>query len=238
MSEEIWDIYIDESSQTKNRFLVLGGILLPASAVPNADSALKDARIPELPHGELKWGKVSRSKYDAYKRYADQFYDNDIFRTAKFHSLIVDTRQLNHAKFNKGSREIGFNKELYNLATKCARLQKTGIFHLYPDYRDTSQRPDDLRNILNHGRHKSGDNRDWPFRRCQFRDSATTPLLQLVDLLLGALAYGVNKHYEAPDASKHKKDLARHILRRAGIRDLQKDTPMDGKYTVWHRKLK
>lgn len=238
MSEEIWDIYIDESSQTKNRFLALGGILLPSAAVSGANTALANARMPELPHGELKWGKVSKSKYAAYERYADQFFDNDNFKSANFNSLVVDTSRLNHTKFNNGSREIGFNKELYNLATKCARLQSTGLFHLYPDYRDTNQRPEDLRNILNHGRHKSGDNRDWPFRRCQFRDSAATPLLQLVDLLLGALAYGANKHYEAADASEHKKDLARHILRRAGIKDLQQDTVMNGKYTVWHRKLK
>ncbi|MDY0959493.1 DUF3800 domain-containing protein [Sphingomonas sp. CFBP8993] len=237
-TQELWDIYIDESSQTKNRYLVLGAILLPAMSVTPSDMTLSVARLPELPHGEIKWGKVSKAKFAAYQRYVDCFFDDPALSAAKFHSLIVDTTQLNHKRFNSGSREIGFNKELYNLATKCARLQKSGLFHLYPDYRDTNQRPDDLKNILNHGRHKKGDNRDWPFRRCQFRDSSKTPLLQLVDLLLGALAYGINKHYEQENASPHKLELARYILRRAGIRDLHQDTSIDGKYTIWHRKLR
>lgn len=235
---ELWDIYVDESSQTKNRFLTLGAILLPTNLVAAANATLESARLPELPHGEIKWGKVSKAKYAAYQRYVDCFFDENSLAQAKFHCLVVDTTQLNHTKYNDGSREIGFNKELYNLATKCARLQKTGYFHLYPDYRDTNQRPDDLRNILNHGRHKNGDNRDWPFRRCQFRDSAKTPLLQLVDLLLGALAYGVNKHYEQESASPHKRELARHVLRRGGVKELYQDTTIDGKYTVWHRQLR
>lgn len=235
--EELWDIYIDESSQTKNRYLVIGGVILPTANVASADICLNNARLPELPHGEMKWGKVSRSKLAAYQRYVDCFFDSKELEHAKFHSLVIDTSRLDHARFNQGSREIGFNKELYNLATKCARLQRSNYFHLYPDYRDTNQKPEDLRNILNHGRHKSNDGREWPFRRCQFRDSAKTPLLQLVDLLLGALAFGKNKHYEAASASKHKIDLARHVMRRAGIRDLDQDTTMDGKYTVWHRQL-
>ncbi|MBB5713585.1 hypothetical protein FHS94_000404 [Sphingomonas aerophila] len=236
--DALWDIYVDESSQTKNRYLVLGSIPLPAASVAAANFCLQDARLPELPFGELKWGKVSRAKYSAYRRYADQFFDDESLSQAKFHSLVVDTSQLDHKRFNDGSREIGFNKELYNLATKCARLQRTGYFHLYPDYRDTNQRPEDLRNILNYGRHKKGDGRSWPFRRCQFRDSAKTPLLQLVDLLLGALAYGVNRHFDHENASSHKRDLARHILRRAGIKGLQRDTAVDGKYTVRHRQLR
>ncbi|WP_193752980.1 DUF3800 domain-containing protein [Sphingomonas endophytica] len=238
MAEDYWDIYVDESSQTKNRYLVLGAIIIPTSKVTSADECLQSARLPELPHGEMKWGKVSSAKLTAYKRYADQFFDHACLHEAKFHSLVVDTTQLNHHKFNEGSREIGFNKELYNLATKCARLQKTGLFHLYPDFRDTNQKPEDLRNILNHGRHKNSDGRNWPFRRCQFRDSSKTPLLQLVDLLLGSLAYGVNKHYEKKDASPAKLDLARHIMRRAGLKDLTRDTSMNGKYTVWHRRLR
>lgn len=235
---DLWDIYVDESSQTKNRYLVLGSIILPTSLVPSANASLQAARLPELPNGELKWGKVSKSKYVAYRRYADTFFDSASLDRAKFDTLVVNTSQLDHNRFNEGSRDIGFNKELYNLATKCARLQRTGLFHLYPDYRDTNQRPEELRNILNYGRHKNGDGRDWPFRRCQFRDSAKTPLLQLVDVLLGALAYGVNKHYEQDNASPSKRDLARHILRRAGIKDLQRDTTTDGKYTVWHRRLR
>jgi len=236
--DSISDIYIDESSQTKNRFLLIGGIIIKANLVSSANERLAAARVPELPHGEMKWGKVSGAKLSAYKRYVDCFFDAEEFKGAHFHSLIVDTRLLDHARFNSGSKEIGFNKEIYQLARKMAIIYPAGIFHLYPDYRDTNQHPDDLRNILNYGRHKERDGRKWPFRRCQFRDSSKTPLLQLVDILLGAVAYGKNEHHKQPGASQHKLELGRHIMRRAGVRDLSKDTSKTGKFTIWHRLLR
>jgi hypothetical protein len=211
---EIAEIYVDESSQTKNRFLLIGGIIIPSSDVAAASEAIKQARLPELPYGEMKWGKVSKAKYDSYRRVVDLFFDNEHFQRAHFHCLIVDTHQLNHARFNSGSREIGFNKEVFQISNKFARLYKNYLFHLYPDYRQTQQKPDDLRNILNHYRHKSGDRRDWPFRRCQFRDSAETAVLQLVDLLLGSVAFGKNEHFKSPNASLPKTELGRVPINR------------------------
>lgn len=233
----ISDIYIDESSQTKNRYLLLGGVVIPKASVAAAEARLSAARKPELPHGEIKWGKVSRSKLAAYTRFVDCFFDAAEFRECHFHSLVVDTSLIDNARFNQGSKEVGFNKEIYQLATKFAKLYPDRLLHLYPDYRDTNQRPDDLRNILNHGRHKYRDTREWPFRRCQFRQSHTTPLLQLVDVLLGATAYGKNEHFAAEGASPHKLALARHVMRKAGVRDLSKDTARKGKFTIWHRLL-
>lgn len=234
----ISEIYIDESSQTKNRFLLLGGIIIARSKVDDANGRLQASRIPELPFGEMKWGKVSRAKLAAYKRFADCFFDAPEFSGSHFHSLIVDTHQLDHQRFNAGSKEIGFNNEIYQLSRKFAILYPQQLFHLYPDYRDTNQRPEDLRNILNHGRHKERDGREWPFRRCQFRDSSKTPLLQLVDILLGAIAYGKNEHHKKENPSQHKLELGRHIMRRAGIKDLTIDTSRSGKFTIWHRMLR
>lgn len=193
--------------------------------------------MPELPFGEMKWGKASKAKLAAYKRFADCFFDAPEFMKSHFHCLVVDTTQLDHARYNSGSKEIGFNKEIYQIATKFARLNRKVLFHLYPDYRDTSQKTEDLRNILNHGMHKSKDGREWPFRRCQFRDSSKVPFLQLVDILLGAVAFGKNEHHAKPDVSAAKLELGRHIMRRAGIKDLSKDTSRTGKFTVWHRQL-
>lgn len=236
--DQILDIYVDESSQTKNRYLLLGGIVISKVRVEAATARLQAARLPELPHGEMKWGKVSHAKLAAYMRFVDCFFDAPEFAGSHFHSLVIDTHGIDNERYNSGSKEIGFNKEIYQLATKFAKLYRAGFFHLYPDYRETNQKPEDLRNILNHGRHKNRDGRDWPFRRCQFRDSASVLLLQLVDILLGAVAYGKNEHYNQPNASPAKLALARHIMRRAGIRDIGIDTARSGKFTIWHRRLR
>jgi hypothetical protein len=234
----ILDVYIDESSQTQARFLLLGGVVVPSLQVATACARFQQVRLPELPHGEMKWGKVSRTKVDAYKRVIDCFFDDPSLSSAHFHSLVVDTSRLNHGAFNAGSADVGFNKEIYQLATKCARLYPDAMFHIYPDHRDTKSRPEELRNILNFGRKKAGDKRDWPFRRCHFRDSKTTPLLWVTDLLIGSIAYHLNGHRFQSDASEARCNLSDHVLSRAKVSDPKHDTAKSGKFTIWHRQLR
>jgi hypothetical protein len=140
-------------------------------------------------------------------------------------------------RFNEGSRDMGFNKEIYQLLMKISRLY-SGLFHVYPDRRSTHNKPEDLRLILNRGRSKKGDKRDWPFRRIHFRDSHQEPLLQIVDLFIGAIAFKMNEHHLAWNASPAKRALAEHILSSAKVIDVARDTPIRGKFTIWHRRLR
>ena len=156
-----------------------------------------------------------------------------------FHSLFVDTSKQDHRRFNAGDKETGFNKEIYQLGMKIAsRLYTDRIFHLYPDQRNCVQHPDELRLILNRGCQKNGDKRDWPFRRSQFRDSATTLPLQLADIFSGSIAYQLNGHDAAADASPAKVELSRYIMQRARIASVLKGTTIAAKFSIWPRQLK
>lgn len=210
---------------------------MPTLRVEAANARITDLRLPELPRGEMKWGNVSNGKLPAYRRVADAFFDDAAFSGADFHMTIVDTWGQDHQRFGDGDKDKTFNKELYQLAIKFARLYPTRLFHLYPDDRETIHRPGELRDILNFGRRKGGDRRDYPYRRCHFRDSRLTPLIQVVDILLGSMAYQVNGHINEADASPSKSALSRHILQRAGVRNPMVDTSVRGKFTVWHRRL-
>lgn len=233
------EIYLDESSHTAHRYLLLGGLSLGASQSGELEAVLKQVRLPELPAMEMGWTKVSRSKLEAYRRFVDVFFDNrNGFSPFHFHTLIIDTHKLNHHKHNDGSGEIGFNKEVYQLCSKFARIYRDKLFHVFPDKRSSKSSPDELRLILNRGIKKRGDGRDWPFRRIHPRESCDWQALQLVDLLLGAVAFHANGHAAKPDASAAKTELSDHILRRAGIKDVMRDTAITGKFTIWHRQLK
>jgi Protein of unknown function (DUF3800) len=234
--EEIAEIYIDESSQNDHRYLVIGCVINMLPEMSRLNMAIAKARLPELPNGEAKWSKVSKQKLAAYKRIVDVLFNN--LEHVNFHSLAVNAALLNHQRFDAGSREIGFNKEIYQLAMKCARLYSDELFHVYPDGRVTSQKPEDLRLILNRGCSKAGDKRDWPFRRCQFRDSKNTLLLQLADIVTGAIAFKLNGHDEKKNASAAKCELSSYILKRAGIADPFKDTAIAAEFTIWHRRLR
>ena len=235
--EEIWEIFIDESSQTQNRYLILGGIIFNSTDRLNVFEKLLAARLPELPQGEMKWAKVSKAKLDAYKRVVDVFWEPAIADCWHFHSLVADSSKFNHKRFNQGSGEIGFSKEVFQIVSKFGRLYP-GLFHTYLDERKTNQTPDDLRLILNRSAKSKGDKRDWPYRRCHFRNSSICPALQLVDIFIGAIGYHMNGHISAIDASPSKIELAKHIIGRAGIGNVAKGTGISGKFTIWHRQLK
>jgi hypothetical protein len=234
--EDILEVYVDESSQTKHRYLVLGAVVVRLISSQIINDIIAKARLPELPNNEMKWTKVSKAKLPAYKRVVDAFFDRS--ESIHFHSLFVDTTKQDHKKFNGGDSEIGFNKEVYQLANKVSQLCPNDYFHIYPDYRDTKSTPEELRLILNRGAAKRGDPRDWPIRRIQFRDSKDVQLLQLVDILIGAIAFQLNGHDKAPDASAAKVELAKHVMTRAAITDITKGTSRTGRFTVWPRRLR
>ena len=98
------------------------------------------------------------------------------------------------------------------------------------------RKPLDLCSIAEH-RKTGDDKRDWPYRRVQFRDSKETILIQLTDILSGALVYHLNGHRHENDASPAKCALSDHILQSAGVRDVFRDTAIRGKFTIWHRRL-
>jgi hypothetical protein len=232
------DVYIDESSQTQNRFLVIGAIVLPLDHAIASSDLIRFSRRPELNEfGEMKWVKVSSAKQGAYARIVDAFFDAREFQNADFHCLVVDTSRLDHRRFNQGDREIGFSKEIFQLCRKVGRLY-AGNFHIYLDRRNTSETPDKVRLILNRAARRDGDHRDWPYRRMQFRDSKAVPLLQLVDIFCGAIAYALNGHAAIAGASPAKSSLSAHVLARANIRNPLADTARRGKFTIWHRQLR
>lgn len=237
---ELTTVFIDESSQTAHRYLALGALALNNIVVRKLEARLREARLPELPAGEMGWTKVSNAKLEAYKRFVDVFFDSGTAaHPLEFHSLVVDTHNLKDALYNGGSREVGFNKELYQLCMKVARrLYPDRMFHIYPDQRTTKSRPEELRDILNHGLNRSGDDRDWPFRRIHFRNSAESLPMQLADILLGSVTFRLNGHYDAAGASPAKRTLADHIADRSAVRDVARSTAIRGKFTVWHRQLR
>lgn len=236
--EELTEAYIDESSQTNHRYIGFGVLVIHHTHVAELQRRIWAARLPELPRHEMGWTKVSASKLAAYKRVANVLFDRRLeTQPMHFHLMVVDSWKLKDRIFNGGSREVGFNKEVYQICQKVRRLYRGRLFHIYLDKRTTARPLRELQSVLNFGAFKYGDNRDWPFRRVQFRDSAASVEIQLVDILLGAVMFRLNRHHAAAGASPAKKDLSAYILRKAGISDPLKDTDVSGRFTIWHRNL-
>lgn len=235
----VYCLFVDESSQTAHRYLSLGCLAIEESWLKGFEFSVSHAKHLELRTGELKWSKISAAKLHAYKLVIDRFFDYGVAPAPiQFHALVIDTSKIRDDLYNRGDREIGFNKEVYQLLMKCARLYPNALFKVYADHRETAFSMDELRAILNAGMKKKGDARPSPFRMVQFCDSKKFLPLQMTDLLLGAVTFQINGHHRRSDASRHKCHLSDYILSRSGIADPMRDTGYGGKVTIWHRRLR
>jgi hypothetical protein len=245
------EVYIDESSQTKHRYLVLGGLVVPLS-----HSALLEVEVigargtkfpPKRPDGTpriIKWEKANGYNLEAYKRVVDVFfmfpqrYKLPLSKEINIHCVVVDTaiKAEHDRKFSGGDVELGFNKDIYHLCVRdIGRRYKQALFHIYPDRRDTTHSLSQAQLIMNRGLRKHGDTRDYPVRRLKFADPENSQALQVVDIFIGALAYRLNGHYDKPEANKAKKELCDYILKKSRIIDVFASTPYQRRFTVWHR---
>lgn len=224
--------------------MLLGGLVVPHPLVERLSAALAKSRLPELPDNEMRWTKVSRSKLGAYKRYVAELLHPGRW-PIDFHCLVIDTAKIKDRKYNFGSREIGFNKEIYQLLLRAWRRRRNRNFHAYLDHRYVTKESDPniqnevslnkLRSVVNSGIRQIEPDLPYPMRRIHWRDSSSCCFLQATDILMGAVAFRANGHDKAENASPHKIELAQHIMDLAGVRDPLTDS--SGKLSIWWRQL-
>jgi hypothetical protein len=244
------EVYIDESSQNQLRYMMLGGLCVPLShsAAFEADIiAHRDKTIPiAKPDGTpriIKWEKVNAYNLASYMRVIDAYFSfpmrhkMPLSKDLQIHCLAVDTSKKTLKATGDGDVEISFAKEFYFLCVPLIgkRLPKA-LFHLYPDRRTTNQSLIEARKIMNAGARKHGDKRPWPYRELKFEDPEVKQALQVVDIVIGAIAFRLNGHYAKPGAKAAKRTLSDYILKRAKIADPYKTTPFNLKrISILHR---
>lgn len=241
---QLHHIYCDESRQTAHRYMVLGGLIVPADEEPVVASRIGAFRNEWRMSAELKWTKVSRGKIDAYKAYVDLFAELNAEDRVHFHAMILDTHQFDHNKFNKGDKEIGFYKFYYQLllhsfGRRYCRKNEGDRFLVFLDHRQTSYKLGTLKSTLNHGIKKKYGADHQPWRNVEPRDSKKVEFLQVVDILTGAIGFVKNGYAERSDSSPAKLDLIDHISSRVSHPILGNNTSWgQNRFTVWNFQLK
>jgi hypothetical protein len=213
-AENFLEFFADESSQTKHRYMVLGAVLVPARAVVEVEQRFAALRPTTKPVSEMKWTKVSKHNIREYEAWVELFFE--LSKLLRFSSVVIDASQFDHRTYNEGDSEIGFNKVLYqfllhSIGTKYGYVRP---IRGYLDARTTVHTPERLRLMLNGGLRKIHANKYWdmPFRELSFLDSSKSALLQLTDILIGAIAFDRNLHWTRPDSRPEKLQLCRRIL--------------------------
>jgi hypothetical protein len=157
-----------------------------------------------------------------------------------FHSIIVDNHQVDYKKFSKGNKEVGFYKFYYQLLLHCfgkryCREGEDDRFVVHLDQRTSSYSLNTLRIILNRGMKKKYSVDSEPFVSVEPRDSKQSELIQINDIIVGAIGFQKNGYELLADTRRAKKELATYIAKEAGVANLKDDSPWGrDRFTIWN----
>ena len=110
MKTKILQITCDESRQTKDRFMILGGLVIENNNIEMFEKTMHKYRRETKMFAELKWSKVSSQKYIEYQKFIDFFFALNNSDNLHFKAMIIDTHKINYKKYSSGNKEVGFYK--------------------------------------------------------------------------------------------------------------------------------
>jgi len=205
------NIYCDESCHLENDgndIMLLGAVWCPKSKVKEINLAIREIKEQNyLPsYREMKWSRLSESKRKAYLDLVDYFFDED---TLNCRILVVRNKnKLNHAAFDQ-SHNDWYHKMYFNMLKVIIRPYEQ--YHIYLDIKDTnsSQKVEKLHDVL------CSSNYDFSrniVEKIQTVRSHEVQIMQLTDILLGALSY----HLRGYSKVKAKNEIIGLIKKRSG----------------------
>jgi hypothetical protein len=189
MSEpRLFNVYCDESCHLEQDgipVMAWGAIICPKGEVRAIAEAIRALKIAHglKPESEAKWTKVSPSKADFYLALVALFLADDRLR---FRGLLVpDKDRLDHARFDQ-SHDDWYYKMYFTMLRPifCAPHR----YRIYLDVKDTRGGPKTrkLHDVLANSLY---DFNRTCIERVQQVRSHESELLQITDLLIGALTY-------------------------------------------------
>ena len=184
----VFNVYCDESCHLQNdgiNAMAWGALYCPQTEVRSISEAIRALKVQYglSPTMEAKWTKVSPAKVGFYLALVDLFLTDDRLR---FRGLVVpDKAQIDHARFDQTHDDWYYL--MYFLMLRpifCAPHR----YRIYMDVKDTRGGPKTrkLHDVVANDLH---DFRRECVERVQQIRSYESELMQLADILIGALTY-------------------------------------------------
>jgi hypothetical protein len=238
--EQDYVFIVDEAGISNDRFTVVGGICLHKNTLEGVYKTLSEYRKNLNMTAELKWTKVSDQKETEYKWLVDYFFAMNNSNRLQFHSVIFDSHQWNHARYNEGVGDTGLSKLYFQLILHkfLCRCGPHGTLYVCMDHRHSQTSLEDLRRMLN-ATGKRDHGLDDPLKQLISKHSHDDDLLQLNDVILGAVCAVRNGKHLLADYRKSKRLLALRVLEKSGLQTFDQDSPRDvNRFTVWNMRAR
>jgi hypothetical protein len=207
---EVINVYCDESCHLEHDHqsaMTLGALWCKKDRARQAADRMREIKAR---HGlaekfEVKWTKVSPAKVQFFLELVDYFFDEEDLH---FRALIVpDKSRLEHGAFGQ-THDDWYYKMYFDLLKVV--IEPESRYHIYLDLKDTQGKAKvrKLHEVLAHAHY---DFSREIIERIQTVRSHEVELLQLADLLIGAVSYA-NRGLSSSTA---KTALVEHVRRRS-----------------------
>lgn len=211
----LYNVYCDETCHLENdgiNDMVLGAVWCPQNKLRKVTQEIRDikTRSNVSPQMELKWTKVSPSKVDMYKDLINFFFDD---KDLHFRAIIIpDKSKLNHIKFNQ-THDQWYYKMYFDMLKVI--FTPYDNYEVYIDIKDTHsyQKSQKLREVCSNSMY---DFSQSIIKRLQPIRSDEVQIMQIVDLLIGAIGYENRAFPENFQESSAKREIIDLIKKRSG----------------------
>ena len=186
-----YNIYCDESCHLKSnnsKYMLIGAIYCPKIKVKEINNYIKKLKENyNLSNNiELKWNKIDKKTENLYLDIIDYFFNNN---DLKFRVMVIDKERLNHKKYNQTENDF-YHKAYYEMLKYI--INRNNSYNIYPDIKDTNS--DYYHQVmLNYLKIKILDTNNEIIKKVQPIKSYEAPILQINDILIGALSYSYRK---------------------------------------------
>jgi len=231
-----FNIYCDESCHLENdqqSVMILSAIRCLKSERKQIYSDIRNIKITHgiSPTTEVKWTKVSKTKINLYKELIEYFFASD---NISFRAVIIDKNQLDIKKYNKNFDEF-YYKVYFQLLTRIIVASMKN--YIYLDIKDTrsSTKVKKLQEVL------SNDLFDFNMEHImnvQSINSRESELLQIADVMMGAIGYLNRNEHLKENFSETKKELLNFLIEKSGY-SLKKSTILgEDKFNLFFMQLR
>ncbi len=220
--------------------MLVGGISCRSAYAEEIHERVAEIRSTGLYSDSLQWKHFRPEKFSTYKKLIDFFLEANSEQKIDYSCIIVDTKSLDHRKFNKGDGEAFFHKVMYLVAVSIARkFRYPKAIRLFHGKRDSSYDLEEVKRIINAG--LASERMDViyrPVRQLDYMDVGSSGPHQLTDTLLGATSYYWNSG-QRRDGQSRKRLLAEYINSECCAVSLGAVTPRSKPhFDIWKMRLK
>jgi len=234
-------IICDESC-TEKKNLIIGALIIPRKNHPLLIEELKELKkqLNLRWEGEIKWSKVSKKYLEKYKKILEWFFGHLKSNHLKFRVHVIDKGKKEYRDYGDGDKENAFYKVFFHLLKECMRRlaveeEGSNVLILLDDKKNRYPfRLPLLKTTLN-----AALKRDLKLQSIvanveprQSSGKKVEGMIQIVDVLIGAIGYVRNGAHKVPGAAFAKIEIIKYLEELLGAR-LEYDTHAAASFNIW-----